>query len=310
MNEARHPQARSRPGASPRQSASVLPPQAGHERPRRQPPDEDERWSAQTQEGGHVLDQTSQTNVTPKASFTSIYDQEDPVAYFSTLRPLEYQAPAHAQGIFRRCVQALTRTRGSRPVTVADLCCGYGVNAALLNHELVLEDLYRRYSPTIRFRTLKARIAADRKFFAERRLPGTRARVLGLDVAHNALTYASRVGLLEEAFTANLESEELRPAPARQIAAADLVTVTGGLSYIGVETFSRLLAAFPAARKPWICLFPLRHSDMSELVRFLRTRGLAVEVWAEHGFAHRRFAGPEERSRLAGAAGHEDDPVR
>jgi hypothetical protein len=32
------------------------------------------------------------------------------------------------------------------PATVLDICCSYGINAALLNHHVTLEELYDRYT--------------------------------------------------------------------------------------------------------------------------------------------------------------------
>ncbi len=68
--------------------------------------------------------------------FDEIYNQPDPRVFYSRLGRLDYQSPHHAQPVFRRLVAARMR---SGPVTVLDLCCSYGVNAALLNHHLSLD---------------------------------------------------------------------------------------------------------------------------------------------------------------------------
>lgn len=177
-----------------------------------------------------------------KARFDDIYDRPDPRAYFQTLRSLDYQTPHHGQRVFRALVGARRETRGEQnPVTVLDLCCSYGINAALLNHEVTLEDLYARYASRELASLSSAQLAAlDRAFFAVRRRPGA-TRSVGVDLAAQAVGYATGVGLLDEGFADNLEITE--PSPALRAAASHvgLITVTGGIGYISDKTFQRIL---------------------------------------------------------------------
>jgi hypothetical protein len=78
-----------------------------------------------------------------KASFDHIYDLEDPRGYFNTLDELGYQAPEHGSRIFNVLLEK-KEFNGPR-AKVVDLCCSYGVNAALLKHDLSLGDLYSHY---------------------------------------------------------------------------------------------------------------------------------------------------------------------
>src|SRR5439155_20697033 len=109
-----------------------------------------------------------------KADFEAIYNCPDPRRYFSTLGPLDYQIPHHGQGVFRAVAEVLQRRRSDRPpLGVVDLCCSYGVNAALLNHRLSLTDLYSRYAGRAPGAPAADRLAQeDRTFFATRRRPG------------------------------------------------------------------------------------------------------------------------------------------
>jgi SAM-dependent methyltransferase len=236
-----------------------------------------------------------------KIEFGAVYDRDDPSFYFSTLKPLAYRTPATAAPIFRRCIGALRKPRGVETVTVLDLCCGYGANAALVNHRLTMDDLYARYRKRRRARPAEERLRADRAWFAAQARQPMPARFIGVDAARHALDYAQNAGLLDTAIAGDFEHEDPDAEQRRTIARADLITVTGGMSYIGSETFARVLGAFPAGCKPWIAIFPLRHLDMRPLAAVLRRHGLVLEPWAATAFPHRRFVDRTERAELTAA---------
>ena len=74
-----------------------------------------------------------------KADFTHIYTQPDPRAYYRTLGALDYEIPQHGRGVFDVVLDEL-RASNEAPV-VLDVCCSYGINAALLNLTKSLADL-------------------------------------------------------------------------------------------------------------------------------------------------------------------------
>lgn len=241
-----------------------------------------------------------------KADFGSIYDRADPTSYFTSLRPLRYRTPDVAAPIFRRCLAALTRQRGLARATVLDLCCGYGANAMLVNHRMTMEELYNRFSARRLTRPVEQRIREDAEWFATWRRPvpagqSARPRFVGIDPAGHALNYARTTGLLATTIEADLENAPPAQDAAASIAPAVLVTVTGGMSYIGPKTFARVLAAGSGGRRPWIATFPLRHIDVRPLAALLKRHGYVVEPWTQYGFAHRRFADRDERTRLTAA---------
>ena len=80
-----------------------------------------------------------------KASMDHIYDQRDPRAYFRELKTHGYSIPDQAKPVFTCLIDRL-RERRSGLVRVLDLGCSYGVNAALLKHDLSMEKLYDHWS--------------------------------------------------------------------------------------------------------------------------------------------------------------------
>ncbi|WP_405647887.1 hypothetical protein [Streptomyces uncialis] len=229
-----------------------------------------------------------------KANFGDIYDCPDPRPYFATLRPLGYQIPHHGQAAFRALTEALRRLRPDRtPPAVVDLCCSYGINAALLNHRVTLAELYTRYA-TPRIAALSARQLAteDRAFFTARRTPEA-VSVTGIDAAAHAAGYAREAGLLDDAFAENLEVTGPSPALRDALADTDLITVTGGIGYVRTRTFARLLDC--VAAPPWVAAFVLRTVPYEPIAELLAGSGLVTEKLTGRTFRQRRFADDAER---------------
>ncbi len=220
--------------------------------------------------------------------FDDIYDEPDPRAFYGRLGPLDYQVPHHAQPVFRRLVAALTG-----PVTVLDLCCSYGINAALLNHDLALGDLYARYtSPPLARLTTTELIKHDRDFYAARRRKDA-VPVVGLDLAARAIDYALAVGLLDDGYAEDLETGPASLGLLKAAGGARLITVTGGMSFLTAKTFHQLLRA--ASEPPGVAVFAVRTESYQPIVDALAEHGLVTEVDMEHTVAQRRFTDPEEQ---------------
>jgi SAM-dependent methyltransferase len=247
----------------------------------------------------------SQTEMT---SFDEVYDQPDPRPFFRLLGHWDYQTPHHAQEVFRRIAAARTRTaRAAAPVTVLDICCSYGINAALLNHDLTLEDLYAHYtSPQATALTTAELIEWDRAYYAAHRRPDAH-RVIGLDIAANAISYALAVGLLDEGFTENLEAAPPTTALLRAAQSTVLVTVTGGASFLSPRTFQPLLAA--ADEPVWIAAFVLRTGSYRHIADGLTPYGLITEKAAAPTYPQRRFTSvQEQRYAITAVTAAGEDP--
>ena len=230
-----------------------------------------------------------------KASFDHVYNEADPRAYFKTLGDLEYQAPAHGAPIFRRVVERQREQLGQEDLLVLDLACSYGVNAALLNHDLTLDDLYTRYrSPELASLSTEELVLADREFYDEHRRPDT-VRVLGQDVADRAVSYAQRVGLHWQSTSENLEEDDPSDALAEALAQVNLITVTGGVGYVSEHTFDRVLKCVGADDGCWAAAFVLRWIEYHLITEVFATYGLETEKLAGHVFPQRRFADDAER---------------
>ena len=242
----------------------------------------------------------AQHNERNKANFDHVYDLPDPRGYFEALGSLDYLAPEHARRLFPTLLQGVGA--GGVPSGVLDLCCSYGVNAALLRHDLTLDDLYARYaSPELAGLSTEDLTDADRSFYAERRHaspPG----ITGADSAANAVHYALRAGLLEAGFGEDLERTEPSGAFERGVGDVGLVTVTGGVGYVWERTFGRVLEAIigsrPDGQAPWVATLPARLVDYGPLSDLFYGYGLVTEKLSSRTFPQRRFADAAERDHV------------
>lgn len=224
-----------------------------------------------------------------KADFSSIYNEADPRSYFRTLGGLGYEIPNHGPPVFERLLDEMGGREGK---TVLDICCSYGVNAALLNHKVDLGELYEHYADAGGIDTSSLE-DADRAWFAARRRVDA-VRTVGLDVAEHAVHYATAVGLLDRGVVADLESDVADERAREALGSADLVTVTGGIGYIGGRTLRAVVEA-GGDEPPWIAALSLRWIDFEPIAESLEQVGLVTEEISGYCVPQRRFADEEER---------------
>lgn len=218
-----------------------------------------------------------------KADFSDIYAQPDPRAYVSTLERFEYQIPQRATPIFREVIGA------ARPGRVLDVCCSYGINSALLKSAQEPREVLTRYTDPSAARLSPAELAeADRREFADD------LDIVGLDISEPAISYARKAGLLADGWAENLETTDPSPELTKGIADTGLIISTGGVGYVGRNTFERLLDGIDRPDELWLAIFVLRVFDYSDMVELLADHGLVTERLPET-FPQRRFADEEEQ---------------
>ena len=237
-----------------------------------------------------------------KANFDLVYSLEDPREYFGAFCNLDYCIPQHGQRVFSELIEARREDGhnglGERQTGVVDVCCSYGINAALLKYETTLDDLYVRYgSEELAGLSSNELAEADAAFYGER-VREAAPKVVGVDVSPNAVSYGVRSGVLDAGFAENLEENEPTEELRRAVSGTDLLTVTGGVGYVSERTFGRLLTCMtegPEGRIPWVAVFVLRWVSYEEVSNVLSGYGLVTEKLSGHTFTQRRFADDAER---------------
>jgi carnitine O-acetyltransferase len=229
-----------------------------------------------------------------KASLDHIYTEPDPRAYFTTLRGLEYGIPQLAKPYFADLIRQHRQAQPGRTVRLLDIGCSYGVNAALLNSDATMDELYQWYAdPAVQAMDHDALLARDRKRFAGRR---ARARIVGLDSSRPALDYAQRAGVLDDAVCADLESDDLTESQRRLVAGTDLVISTGCIGYVGASTITKVATA-DGGHRPWMAHFVLRMVPFDPIEDSLRALGYDIER-VDRLFRQRRFVSREEQDQV------------
>lgn len=221
-----------------------------------------------------------------KADFNDIYRRRDPRAYYSVLGALDYVIPEVARPLFAQLADRCIEERG-RPITILDIGCSYGVNAALLRYGVTLRNLRERYlSPG--FQAVPSERVAD---YDARYFSGWPARsdvrLTGIDTSAEAIGYARKAGLLDDGAAYNLETQPLNDRVRALIAEADMVISTGCVGYITHVTFQKIMEA--ARSKPWIASFVLRMFDYEKVSQALARHALVTEKLTGATFVQRRF---------------------
>jgi|GEM_PF-976 asparagine synthase (glutamine-hydrolysing) len=227
--------------------------------------------------------------------FSALYNLPTARPYFQGMAQLDYCIPDLASGVFAWCIAELRRERGAQPLTVLDLCAGYGANGALMKTSFSLDALYNYFS------TQSGAGSVGDLFdhaLISARMSDKNLHVSGLDVAEQALNYACSVGFMDESYAVDLETEALPPMLGDSIAQCSLITITGGFSFIGAATFEKILAVLPQAPAtlPWIVGFPLLHTDLDALTELLLGYGYVIQPDTRHRYVQRKFANKRERA--------------
>jgi hypothetical protein len=224
--------------------------------------------------------------VMAKADFSSLYLRPDPRQLYRALGTLDYRIPGLAAPVINHV---------HRGGTVLDVCCSYGVGAAQLRYGVSIADLAARYrAPAVAQLDTPALISADRAFFAAQALRRA-VRVVGLDASGPAIRYALDSGLMADGWDEDLEMSEPSAALAAGLVDVTTITCTGGIGYIGADTFKRILAAHPDPAHLRAVLFVLRMFDYADILDVFADHGLVAERFPGVTFPQRRFVNTAEQ---------------
>lgn len=233
-----------------------------------------------------------------KADWGSIYDQPDPRAYFNTLEKLDYIIPSNAKPVFQKIISQLRRQRKQDEICVLDLGCSYGINAALLKHDVSMEELYSHWTrDDLEIATSEDVIKIYQKYFEESGKPEN-LKIIGVDQAENAVTFAEEIGLIDVGLQANLEQETL-PMGAREILEpVDLMISTGCVGYVTEKSFEQLMQSVTKQRPAWIANFVLRMFPYDRIDNMLNRWGYTTEKLNGQYFRQRKFASANEMEQV------------
>lgn len=229
-----------------------------------------------------------------KIQFGDVYTAPDPRGYFREHAQYDYQIPQNA------LPWILQRTPAGSTPRVLDLCCSYGFNSMLLNHTVSWWELVARAARQEREELSSEDVLAqDTAYFAE--LRRRRAHVTGLDISAEAIDYGQQVGLLDAGWAENLEEHDPSPELVEGIRGTELLTCTGGTSYISDATFRRILSSLDRPEALQAEIFALRQTDMEAVQEAFAEFGLNLVRAPGVQLRQRRFATEEEANQAIAA---------
>lgn len=237
--------------------------------------------------------------VVNRVDFERLYNLEDPRPYYRSLRPLAYRIPEPACAVLQSLHGALGEAFGTSRPRVLDFACGYGVNGALLDHDVTLTELFEHYcGPASEALGWPAFRERDRGFFAEHRRPEPAFEICGVDVAENAVAYSLDAGLLDEGFVVDLTRGSDEPWLPDTLAELDLILETGAHGEHLTAALDRILAASGPSKRPWILMCSRPDFDYGPLHRMLHGHDYVVEQITSRPHRFRRLIGPREKADI------------
>lgn len=233
-----------------------------------------------------------------KADFEWTYNRLDPRLYFEALGKLDYAIPERAGPVFRRVFDAYETLRKRDSLTVMDIGCSYGINAAVLKYGRKMDELRAHYAGFNEADvTSREMLRADQLAFTEENAKRD-LQVVGIDIAQFATAYAFWAGLLDDTIPENLEIQDPSRRSAQTLAKCDLIISTGAVGYVTEATFDRIMACQPDGKQPWIGCFVIRMFDYEPIGKAMEKYGYGTEKLEGRYFEQRRFAGKEEREHV------------
>ncbi len=238
----------------------------------------------------------SELDATGKTVFDGIYTAPDPRPYCEAMHALDYAIPKHAHPMFSALFQDYREQSGKESVRVLDLGSSYGINAALLQFNMELPELYQRYtSPEAQALSTNELIQRDRNDYYRQPTHQT-LDMVGFDISAQALQYAKEVGLIVDAVQANLETDEVTTEQSEQLKNINCIISSGCIGYVTTITLEKIIDVC-APHLPWMGHCVLRMFSLQQLITLLQAQGYEVEISPEL-VPQRRFASSKEQKQV------------
>ena len=234
------------------------------------------------------------------ALFTRVYDLDDPSPYFGTLGPTGYRMPVALAAALEAIHAPLGAVRGAgHTPRLLDFACGYGVIGALLRHDVSMAEIYARYGER-QWQPDDGRRywEADAAFFAARRAERAAFEIAGIDIAGNALDYASALGFVDRAFHENLVDDAPGDGLKRFLHGVDVVVESGALGVMLPVAFERVFDCGGDGRPPWFLYSPRPDVNWTALNRLWSERGYRTESFCSRPVRYRKPLDAQERADM------------
>jgi len=234
--------------------------------------------------------------LTVKKDFTDIYRQKFPDDYLEEMRRLQYRIPNSTKSFYMSLAEQLYK-KLSRPINILDIGSSYGINAALMKHDLEMSDLDDF------FLTEENTNVEQTKQFFEKLPSKDYLKFYQIDISDPALQFSEEVKLCTKGICINLETESL---PIKELPSFDMIIATGCIGYIGYKAFSNLFELIKKQQtkysqteidKPIFAFSVLRIFDMEKIQQTFDDFGYSLVKTDLGPIRQRQFSDSDEKSQ-------------
>lgn len=231
-----------------------------------------------------------------KKNFADIYTQKFPDDYLEEMKRLHYRIPDKTKTLYLSLAEQLYK-KLSRPINILDIGSSYGINAALMKHDLEMSDLDDYF-----LQEENTTLEQTKQFF-EKMPSNDHLKFFQIDISDNALQFSEDVKLCKKGICVNLETESL---PIKEVPSFDMIIATGCIGYIGYRAFSNLFELIKKQKtkysqseieKPVFAFSVLRIFDMEKIQQTFDYYGYSLVRTDLDPIRQRRFSDSGEKSQ-------------
>ena len=231
-----------------------------------------------------------------KKDFTDIYGQKFPNDYLEEMRRLHYRIPNKTKSFYLSLAEQLYK-RLARPINILDIGSSYGINAALMKHDLEMSDLDDFF-----LKRENTSMEQTKQFF-EKLPSNNHLKFYQIDISDPALQFSEEVKLCKKGICVNLETESFS---INEIPSFDMIIATGCIGYIGYKAFSNLFVLIKKQQtkfsqseidKPIFAFSVLRIFDMEKIQQTFDYYGYSLVRTDLGPIRQRQFSDSDEKSQ-------------
>lgn len=229
-----------------------------------------------------------------KKDFTEIYVKKYPAPYLNEMKNLEYRIPDQTKPLYQHLAERMVNYL-KRPIKILDIGSSYGINSALLNHELVMTELddFFENNP-------QPSIVEVQNFFDGLPNNNPNFQFYLVDTSLPALEFAEKVGLCEGSFCINMEKEKISTEFKQTLQDIDLIISTGCIGYIGWKSFEKIFNSLGKDNENTIPVFAftvLRIFQVDEIENVFRKNNFELIKTKIGPLKQRRFYNNSEMKK-------------
>ena len=230
-----------------------------------------------------------------KRDFTDIYTQKFPNEYLKEMKRLDYRIPDKTKPLYLFLARQIHK-KISRTIKIIDIGSSYGINSALMRHNITMSDLDNFFLKENHPPTKEQ----ARQFFEKLPVDDTLS-FYQIDISDPALKFSEDVNLCKKGICVNLETGNL---PIKNIPESDMVIATGCIGYIGYKAFSNLFEIIKKQKtnsenfqSPVFAFSVLRIFDMEKIEKTFDHYGYSIVKSDLKPIRQRKFSDSEEKNK-------------